>query len=248
MARRHWSAAIAAIAVLAAMALIVWWAAASRPVQDDYRGHAASPSPSAAPGRAAGTPAAGTGPSGDPGDGDESAPRATTDSGGNSPDAGAKRPTWDPAGDAPAGAAEEAKVPDGLGAEPYRLPEAPERAPVLTSVPKAADASHALVKGFPEEAVPVPDGAEVQSSSIAPQGQRVIVGVTALSKAPAESLLDLYAAHCSALAWPVQQGTTPDGALSLDCGFGADRLTIRVTSLPTGVSSITATGAFGVED
>lgn len=232
MTRRRWSTATAAIAVLVVLSLIVWWAASSRPVQDDYTGHAASPSP----GSVAGTPAGTT-------------PSSTAGAGSVLTTAEASaRPTWDPAADAPEGAAEEAKVPDGLGAEPYRLPEPPERTPVLASVPEAASASFSLAEGFPEQAVPVPDGADVQSSSIAPQGQRVVLGVTALSNAPAESLLEVYVAHCSDLAWPVERETAPDGTLALECGFGADRLAVRVSSLPTGMSSVTATGAFGVED
>lgn len=243
MTRRRWSVAMSAIAVLAVLSLVIWWSAASRPVQDDYTGHAASPSPRST----AGTPVRPT----------VSSPAETgsvsevpSESGApaSATEGSSARPTWDPAAEAPEGAAEEAKVPDGPGMEPYRLPEAPEREPALASIPQAAHASYALAEGFPKEAVPVPDGAEVQSSSIAPQGQRVIVGVTALSDEPAETLLETYAFHCSDLAWPVVRQAAPDGELSLECGFGSDRLTVRVASLSTGKSSVTATGAFVVED
>lgn len=240
--RRRWSVAIAAIAVLTVLTFVVW-SASSRPVQDDYTGHAASPTPET-PASTSARSTASAGPS-VPG-----SPAGPADGGGpaSATSGASARPTWDPAAGAPEGTAEEVKVPQGEGADAYRLPAPPERTPVLTSLPKAADASHALAEGFPEQAVPVPDGADVQSSSIAPQGHRVIVGMTALSDDPAEPLLDAYVSHCTGLAWPVEQETAPNGDLVLECGFGADRLTVRVSSLSTGKSSVTATGAFGVED
>lgn len=229
MPRRR-STAIMAIALLAVLGLAWWAVTAARPVQDGYTGHAASPSPSSSESSlsepTSPEPRAGLG----------SAPA---------------RPTWDPvaaAAEESEGAAAEAKVPQGEGAEPYRLPVPPARAPVLTSVPPAAEAQQSLAEGFPQEAVPVPDGAEVQSSSIAPQGQRAIIGVVALSEDPAETLADHYALHCADLAWPLERETAPNGDLMLECGFGADRLTVTVSSLPTGWQSVTATGAFLIED
>jgi len=154
------------------------------------------------------------------------------------------RPTWDPAADAPEGAEAEPKVPGGEGAEPYRLPSAAPAKPALESVPKAAAATGKLAAGFPRGVVPVPDGADVESSSVAPQGRRVLVGLEARSGESPEAVLEGYATHCGERGWPVTRDRAPDGADRLLCALGPDSLTVTARQLPTGVTAVTASGAF----
>lgn len=237
-------AAIAAVAVVVA-ALIVYGVSLSRPVADDYTGHAASPSPvtpsSTATASSSGAAAsASAGSSADTGSG--------TGSGTASPDAQGDQPTWDPAADAPEGADAEPKVPGGLGTEPYRLPALAERKPALTQVPEAAVTDGELAAGFPEDVIPVPAGAEIQFSSVSPQGSRVLVGLQALSDEDPEALLDFYAQHCEELGWAATRLPAADGAQNLQCGFGGDSLTVAVPVLPTGRTDLTATGAFLVPE
>ncbi|WP_313823705.1 hypothetical protein, partial [Citricoccus sp.] len=154
---------------------------------------------------------------------------------------------WNPAAGAPAGADQEPKVPNGEGTEPYRLPSAAPREPALTEVPAAGVADHELVAGFPDHVVPVPDGSEVQSSSVSPQGQRVLVGLHVLSDDDPDDLLDFYARRCEDLGWPVTRTPAPDGAPQMQCGFGPDSLTVTAPTLPTGRVDLSASGAFVVD-
>lgn len=241
-------AAVAAVAVVVA-ALIVYGVSLSRPVADGYTGHAASPSPTSASTVGAGQPPS-TGPLAPAGTSSGSGSDSAAPAGPATAGAAAQgdQPSWDPAADAPEGADAEPKVPGGLGAEPYRLPSVPEREPALTAVPDAAVADGELAAGFPETAVPVPDGAEVQSSSVSPQGQRVLVGMHALSDDDPGALLDFYTRHCEELGWAVTLSPGPAGDEQLQCGFGGDSMTIAVPVLPTGRTDLTATGAFVVAD
>lgn len=243
MTVRRWATGAAVLVVLAMLAvLMVHFANASQPVAaDDYKGHAASPTPTTQ------TP---TAPSGTDGTTDSTGTGASSTA---SPDAAAEdpaapgdRPTWNPAADAPEGADQEPKVPNGLGAEPYRLPDSPERQPALTEVPDAAAAEHELVAGFPEHVVPVPDDVDIQSSSVATQGQRVFVGVNALSNANPDALLDYYVRHCESLAWPSNRLTLDDGTPQVQCGFGPDELTVTASLSPAGKVDLSVSGSFEV--
>lgn len=155
-------------------------------------------------------------------------------------------PTWNPATTAPPGAAVEPKVPDGEGASPYRLPEVPERMPAVSTVPPAAAATGELAAGFPADVIPVPAGVTIQSTSVASQGNRLFVSLVALSERSASSLLDDYARQCQHLGWAITRGPDADGVERLDCGFGADSLSVSAPTLPTGRVELTATGAFTV--
>lgn len=240
--------AVVTVAVVIA-ALIVYGGSLSRPVADGYTGHAASPSsttPSATlsmdgtdesasnqpPEPTQAAPASG------------SAPAVPTDSGTAVPASPSDHPTWDPAAEAPEGADAEPKVPGGLGAEPYRLPSVPEREPALTAVPDAAVADGELAVGFPEAAVPVPDDAQIQTSSVSPQGQRVLVGLHALSDDDPETLRGFYTRHCEERGWPVTFALGPAGDTQLQCGFANDSMSVTASVLPTGRTGLTATGAF----
>ncbi|MFB9074652.1 hypothetical protein ACFFX0_27075 [Citricoccus parietis] len=204
----------------------------SRPVADGYKGHPASPTPTTSspatptPGSVAAAPSGSVAPTG-------------VDDG--------SHPTWDPAAGEPAGAGQEPKVPNGEGTEPYRLPSTSPREPALTEVPAAAVGDHELVAGFPDHVVPVPDGSEVQSSSVSPQGQRVVVGLHVLSDDDPQELLDFYARRCEDLGWPVTRTPAPDGAPRMQCGFGPDSLTVTAPTLPTGRVGLSASGAFVVD-
>lgn len=184
------------------------------------------------------TPSAGSGVS--------SSPAASATAPASAEAAPSAPPTWNPATTAPPGAAVEPKVPDGEGASPYRLPEIPERMPAVSTVPPAAAATGELAAGFPADVIPVPAGVTIQSSSVAPQGNRVFVSLVGLSERSASSLLDDYARQCQHLGWAITRGPGADGVEQLDCGFGADSLSVAATTLPTGRVELTATGAFTV--
>lgn len=261
---RRWATGAAVLVVLAMLAvLIVHFANPSQPVAaDDYKGHPASSTPTTqTPAAPSGTDGAagstGTGADASAGQGvaeagtDRSAASgassmASQDTAAEDPAAPGDRPTWNPAADAPEGADQEPKVPNGLGAEPYRLPDSPEREPALTEVPGAAAAEHELVAGFPEHVVPVPDDVDIQSSSVATQGQRVFVGVNALSNANPDALLDYYVRHCESLAWPTSRPTLDDGTPQVQCGFGPDELTVTASLSPAGRVDLSVSGSFEV--
>ncbi|MGM7669375.1 hypothetical protein [Microbacterium sp. A93] len=262
---RRWATGAAVLVVLAMLAvLIVHVASPSQPVAaDDYKGHSASSTPTtqtstALPGTdgaagSTGTGAdalaghgeaeAGTGRSAAPGDSSSS---ASQDAAAEDSAAPGDRPTWNPAADAPEGADQEPKVPNGLGVEPYRLPDSAKREPALTEVPDAAAAEHELVAGFPEHVVPVPDDIDIQSSSVATQGQRVFVGVNALSDVNPDALLDYYVRHCESLAWPTSRPTLDDGTPQVQCGFGPDELTVTASLSSTGRVDLSVSGSFEV--
>lgn len=235
------------IGVLALVALAVLLVQMmGRPVADDYTGHAASPTPT--PTTADTSPSAVRSPATST-DSDAASPSAPTSGDPTTASAVAAPsapPTWNPATTAPPGAAVEAKVPDGEGASPYRLPEIPERMPAVSTVPPAAAATGELAAGFPADVIPVPAGVTIQSSSMAPQGNRVFVSLVGLSERSASSLLDDYARQCQHLGWAITRGPGADGVERLDCGFGADSLSVAATTLPTGRVELTATGAFTV--
>ncbi|GAA1116944.1 hypothetical protein [Citricoccus alkalitolerans] len=259
---RRWATGAAVLVILAMLAvLIVHFANPSQPVAaDDYKGHPASSTPTTqAPTAPAGTDdaAGSTGADGSAGQGVAGAgtdrstasgasSMASQDAVGEDPAAPGDRPTWNPAADAPEGADQEPKVPNGLGTEPYRLPDSAERQPALTEVPDAAAAEHELVAGFPEHAVPVPNDVDIQSSSVATQGQRVFVGVNALSSANPEAVLDYYVRHCESLAWPTDRPTLDDGTPQVQCGFGPDVLTVTASLSSTGRVDLSVSGSFEV--
>ena len=266
MTVRRWATGAAVLVVLAMLAvLIVHLANPSQPVAaDDYKGHAASPTPTTqtprAPSGTDGTAdSTGTGVDASAGQGaaesgtDRSTASGASSSSTASQDVAAEgtaapgdRPTWNPAADAPEGADQEPKVPNGLGTEPYRLPDSPERQPALTEVPDSAAAKHELVAGFPEHVVPVPHDVDIQSSSVATQGQRVFVGVNALSNANPDALLDYYVRHCESLAWPTSRPTLDDGTPQVQCGFGPDELTVTASLSPAGRVDLSVSGSFEV--
>lgn len=243
MTVRRWATGAAVLVVLAMLAvLIVHFATPSQPVAaDDYKGHAASPTPTTQ------TPTASSGTDGTAESTSTGASStASPDAAAEDPAAPGDRPTWNPAADAPEGADQEPKVPNGLGVEPYRLPDSPERQPALTEVPDAAAAKHELTAGFPEHVVPVPDDVDIQSSSVATQGQRVFVGVNALSNANPDALLDYYVRHCESLAWPANRLTLDDGTPQVQCGFGPDELTVTASLSPAGKVDLSVSGSFEV--
>lgn len=260
MSIRRWAAGIGLLVILALVAvLFVQMSRSTQPVAaDDYRGHPASPTPTTqtastevstatsvavtdGEASATGDPA--------PSSSTTTAPLATTPSSAASDPAGEApldRPSWNPAAEAPEGADQEPKVPQGLGAVPYRLPDSPERTPALTEVPAASSAEGRLAAGFPEHVVPVPDDVDVRSSSVAPQGQRVLVGLDALSDAAPEAVVDYYIRHCESLAWPVTRSTTDGGDPRVRCGFGEDELTVTAAGPSDGRVDLTVAGSFTV--
>jgi hypothetical protein len=264
MTIRRWAVAAAVLVVVAVAAvLVVSLARAPRPVAaDGYRGHPASPTPAptaTSPRAAVPTPKSPTAASASPADGSPGLGTGTADSAatatlGTTGTSGAPvgtttgHPTWDPADGAPDGADAQPKVPSGLGTEAYRLPAAPAREPALATLPSAAASPTGLVTGFPTDVVPVPDGAEVQSSSVVPQGRRVLVGLHALSDDAPEDLLAVYARTCGDRGWAVTRTPAPDGAAQLRCGFGPDSVTATARPLPTGRVDLVAGGAFDVPE
>ncbi|MFC7403016.1 hypothetical protein [Citricoccus sp. GCM10030269] len=243
MTVRRWARGIAVMVIVAAVVGILVLTL-SRPsptrVMDDYSGHPASPTPSPSP-----SPSSGLSQAPIP------APSAAAlpESPGESQDAeGRNRPTWDPAAQAPEGADVQPKVPLGLGASPYRLPHPADRPPVLTEALVAADAEGKLAEGFPEDLMPVTPGAEIRSSSVSPQGQRVLVGVRAVTGDDVRSVVRFYTQHCGDRGWPVidtpTTAPTSPAASRLHCGIGTDSLTVTAMPLPTGRVDVTLMGAF----
>lgn len=156
------------------------------------------------------------------------------------------RPSWDPVGDAPDGAAQEPKVPDADEEPDPRLPPSAERRPVFTTAPDAVHAADRLAEDFPDHAVPAPQGATVQDSSVSVQGRRVLVGLQLTTRLDAGAVVEYYARHCADLGWPVTREPDADDPGVLECGFGADSISVATGAGPDGMTAVSASGAFEV--
>lgn len=165
--------------------------------------------------------------------GDEAEPRAE-----------ATRPSWDPQ---PTETDARLEVPDPTESGPSGLPKSQERQPVFTKAPKDATAEGKLVAGFPKRALPLPEGTEVVRSLVENQQGLVMAGVEARSQSDEGRTLEFYRQHFEENRWPVTESKPAEGTTQLRAEYGNESMTVTVRQLPTGVTAITAAGAYRVE-
>lgn len=125
------------------------------------------------------------------------------------------------------------------------LPESKKRAPVVSGkLPKTASKHGSLVKGFPKDAVPVPDGAKIVTSSVAAQGRVLQVGLEASSKLSAQRILETYKADFEDKGWLYTAAPAADGAQAIRGGFEGDSVTVTVRTSGTGATILSVFAVF----
>lgn len=159
------------------------------------------------------------------------------------PTAQATRPSWNPQ---PSESQVGLEVPTPTKASKFALPSTEERAPVLTKAPAIGVKEGKLTKGFPTAALPLPSATSIVQSSVAKQGELVMLGLEGRSKSSTDEVLDFYAAHFKKLNWLSERSTPAEGTTQITGGFGTDSATITVRKLPTGQTAVSAAGVFKV--
>ncbi|WPR66105.1 hypothetical protein SLW73_07245 [Glutamicibacter protophormiae] len=159
------------------------------------------------------------------------------------PTAQATRPSWNPQ---PSESQVGLEVPTPTKASKFALPSTEERAPVLTKAPAIGVKEGKLTKGFPTAALPLPSATSIVQSSVAKQGELVMLGLEGRSKSSTDEVLDFYAVHFKKLNWLSERSTPAEGTTQITGGFGTDSATITVRKLPTGQTAVSAAGVFKV--
>jgi len=111
-----------------------------------------------------------------------------------------------------------------------RLPLPDLGEPLVGSpLPESGFATGELVDGFPEGVVPPAPDSDITSSSIAVEGERVQVGLTAVSTGTATELLEFYRSVFEALELTERDTGAVPGSTALVFARGADAITLTVT-------------------
>ncbi|HJX80226.1 hypothetical protein [Glutamicibacter sp.] len=161
------------------------------------------------------------------------------------PKAEATRPSWDPK---PSASESRLEVPEQPKASQFKLPDTPERQPVLKKAPKTGVSTGKLTKEFPKDAVPVPKSTTIVQSSVEKQEQLVFVGVEGRSSASVDEVLSFYSEHFEKQHWLTTQSEPVTGVTQLLGSFGEDSTTVTIRQLPTGATSIVAAGVFEIQE
>ncbi|GGJ70755.1 hypothetical protein [Glutamicibacter ardleyensis] len=161
------------------------------------------------------------------------------------PTAEATRPSWDPK---PSASPTRLEVPEQPKASQFKLPDTPERQPVLKKAPKTGMSTGKLTKEFPKDAVPVPKATTIVQSSVEKQEKMVFAGVEGRSNSSVEEVLSFYSEHFEQQQWLTTQSEPATGVTQLMGSFGADSTTVTIRQLPTGATSIVAAGVFEIQE
>lgn len=243
------AAALSLAVVLVGVSMFLDWRSGSDPTAAAGSSATAEVSPDsqdATDGTEARSSAQELGSSNDPGSSASDAPAKTgTPKESDAPVAEATRPSWNPQ---PTESDTGLEVPTQSATEAFALPSTKAREPVLTKVPATGVKEGELTKGFPKDALPLPDSTTVVQSSVAEQGDLVMLGIEGRSKASVEEVLDFYSTHFEELNWLSAESTPSEGSTRIQGGYGDDSTTVTVRELPTGMTSISAAGVFKVVD
>ncbi|WP_166874836.1 hypothetical protein [Salinibacterium sp. ZJ450] len=222
---------ITVIAVLVALGLIVVGAVALTGRQPTDSALIASPSPT--PTATSGTEARSDAPpTATPGPDDGEEPGGTNADG--APGSGS---------DGAPGSAPGSGAPGTTPADPTP-PVGPAPAPLFVApLPATASAEGELTTGFPSQVVPLAPDSRVVSSSLASEGTRLQVGLTATSGTAAAAVLDHYQSVYGPLGFASRPADAVSGTTAWVFTRGENAVTVSVYQLDTG-SAYTVFGTF----
>lgn len=114
---------------------------------------------------------------------------------------------------------------------PALPPSEPLPVPVSAPLPRTASATGGLVSGYPEKVLPLTPGAHVDSSSVASQGDRLQVTLTATTPSGVTDVLAFYRTALAKYGMYDTAAPAQGGATALR--FARDGSTVTVTAAPT---------------
>jgi hypothetical protein len=114
---------------------------------------------------------------------------------------------------------------------PALPPSDPLPVPVSAPLPRTASATGGLVSGYPEKVLPVTPGAHVASSSVASQGDRLQVTLTATSSSGVADILAFYRTALAKFGMYDVPAPAQGGATALR--FSRDGGDVTITAAPT---------------
>lgn len=125
------------------------------------------------------------------------------------------------------------------------LPKSVEKAPAISGkAPQEGTASGKLTKGFPTEAMPIPEGVTIVDSSVSTQGKNVQVAMNYRTSKTPEQVLSFYEQVAAKKGWLANRGTGVDGAQNVTFGFGKDTTVATVRTAGTGATVVAVFGSF----
>ncbi|GAB3140191.1 hypothetical protein [Marisediminicola antarctica] len=125
---------------------------------------------------------------------------------------------------------------------PLPLP-ADEGSLVAAPLPESGSAEGDVVEGFPRDVIPVAPDSEVDSTSLAVEGDRVQAGLTARSTNAANAVIDHYRAVFTSLGLTERETDAVAGSTALVFTRGADNITLTVAERADG-TAYTVVGVF----
>ncbi len=155
-----------------------------------------------------------------------------------------------PSADGPSASAIEKprlEVPASPKASVTTLPKSVERAPAISGkTPKEGTAKGKLTPGFPQGALPIPEGAHIVDSSVGTQKRNVQAAANFRTSMSTEKVLAFYESAAAKQGWLATRGTAADGAANITIGFGKDTVVATVRTAATGATFVAAFGSFVV--
>ncbi len=105
-----------------------------------------------------------------------------------------------------------------------------ETTPLISGpLPESASATGELVAGFPTSVISLPPGAEVISSAIATEGERMQVTVVATSAAPEEEVQSYFEGVFSDLGMTGAETPAASGSKAVTWSRGTDSIVVATT-------------------
>jgi hypothetical protein len=114
---------------------------------------------------------------------------------------------------------------------PALPPSDPLPVPVSAPLPRTASATGGLVSGYPDAVLPLTPGAHVDSSSVASQGDRLQVTLTATTDAGVTDVLAFYRTALAKYGMYDTPAPAQGGATALR--FSRDGSTVTITATPS---------------
>jgi hypothetical protein len=131
---------------------------------------------------------------------------------------------------------------------PFRLPRptpAPTVAPLISgALPATASARGSLVAGFPTQAVPLPKGLTIVSSSVASQGSHLQVGLQASSSSDPSAVNQQLATSLAKVGFAAAATAAPAGKTATQFSHGTDGVVVTYSPRLGGGTELTLAGTF----
>lgn len=139
------------------------------------------------------------------------------------------------------------EVPESGDASPPPLPLPDDEGSLVAApLPESGSAEGEVVEGFPRDVIPVAPDSEVESTSLAVEGDRVQAGLSASSTNAAEAVIEHYRAAFTALGLTERETDAVAGSTALVFTRGPDNITLTVAERADG-TAYTVVGVFTAE-